>query len=173
MTVPRGYDRLLPGFVMMGQGMVMVMSRMTASAMNAVDRTKAGLASGVTSMSRMVGGTFGVAVMGALVTTIGRSELDSRIPYVPAATRGALANALGSGAVPTGHGTSAQTVSAVRHAFVSALSTGLTIGAAVTVIGAFTALALIQRAPTPAETPQTAQASKTGQSAAEAELTVA
>ena len=173
MTVHTGYGLLLPGFVMMGLGMGLVMSPMTTSAMNAVDRTKAGLASGVTSMSRMVGGTFGVAVMGALVTTIGRSELDSRIPYVPAATRGALANALGSGAVPTGHGTSAQTVSAVRHAFVSALSTGLTIGAAVTVIGAFTALALIQRAPRRAETPQTAQAPKTGQSAAEAELTVA
>jgi EmrB/QacA subfamily drug resistance transporter len=151
LTVHTGYGLLLPGFILMGIGMGLVMSPMTTSAMNAVDRTKAGLASGITSMSRMVGGTFGVAVMGALVTTIGRSDLNTSLPHVPAATRGALANALGSGAVPTGHGTSLQIVSAVRHAFVSALSTGLTIGAAVTVVGAVVAFALIQRAPTQAE----------------------
>ena len=56
------------------------MSPMSTAAMNAVDRTKAGAASGVLSMSRMVGGTFGVAVMGALVATIGRSKLDSEPP---------------------------------------------------------------------------------------------
>jgi hypothetical protein len=44
---------------------------MSTAAMNAVDRTKSGAASGVISMSRMVGGTVGLAVMGALVTTIG------------------------------------------------------------------------------------------------------
>ena len=35
--------------------------------MNAVDQTKAGVASGILSMNRMVGGTFGVAVLGAMV----------------------------------------------------------------------------------------------------------
>ena len=63
-----------PGFVLMGIGMGLMMSPMSTAAMNAVDRTKAGVASGVLSMSRMVGGTFGVAVMGALVTTIGHVE---------------------------------------------------------------------------------------------------
>jgi EmrB/QacA subfamily drug resistance transporter len=168
LTVHTGYGLLLPGFVLMGIGMGLVMSPMTTAAMNAVDRTKAGLASGVTSMSRMVGGTFGVAVMGALVTTIGRSELNTSLPHVPAATRGALAKALGSGAVPTGHGTSVQIVEAVRHAFVSALSTGLTIGAAVTVLGAVVAFALMQRAPTQAEPAPADQASE-----AEAELSLA
>ena len=73
--------------MLMGLGMGLVMSPMSTAAMNAVDRTKAGAASGVLSMSRMVGGTFGVAVMGALVTTIGRSKIDSLLPHVPAATR--------------------------------------------------------------------------------------
>jgi hypothetical protein len=156
----------------MGFGMGLVMSPMTTAAMNAIDRTKAGLASGVLSMSRMVGGTFGVAVMGALVTTIGRAKLDSSIPHVPAATRGALANALGSGAVPTGRGTSPTIVDAVRHAFVSALSTGLTIGAVVTVIGAIAAVALIQRAPTRAETPSAESETTPSVAAAEPEPTL-
>ena len=81
----------------MGLGMGLVMSPMSTAAMNAVDRSKAGAASGVLSMSRMVGSTFGVAVMGALVTTIGGSKIDSSLPHVPAATRDAITNALGSG----------------------------------------------------------------------------
>ena len=46
----------------MGIGMGFVMSPMSTAAMNAVDPTKAGVASGMLSMSRMVGGTLGVAV---------------------------------------------------------------------------------------------------------------
>ena len=51
--------------------------------MNAVDRTKAGVASGILSMNRMVGGTFGVAVLGALVATLGRSKIDELLPQRP------------------------------------------------------------------------------------------
>jgi EmrB/QacA subfamily drug resistance transporter len=173
LTVHTGYGLLLPGFVLMGFGMGLVMSPMSTAAMNAVDRTKAGVASGVLSMSRMVGGTFGVAVMGALVTTIGRSNLDSSLPHVPAATRATLANALGSGSVPTGAHASPQIVEAVRHAFVSALSTGLTIGGTVTVIGAIAAAVLIQRSPTKAEGVPGELASEAAPTEAEAELTAA
>jgi MFS family permease len=147
-TVHSGYLLLLPGFLLMGIGMGLVMSPMSTAGMNAVDRTKAGVASGVLSMSRMVGGTFGVAVMGALVTVIGRSKIDSALPQVPAATRTDLVNSLGSGGL-TGHQASPHVVSAVHEAFVSALSTGLTIGAASTFGAAILAWFLI--APT---TPQ-------------------
>jgi MFS family permease len=172
LTVHTGYGLLWPGFVLMGFGMGLVMSPMTTAAMNSVDRAKAGLASGTLSMSRMVGGTFGVAIMGALVTTIGRSDLNSSLPHVAAATRGKLANALGSGAVPTGHHVSGQIVEAVRHAFVTALGTGLTIGGIVTVIGAIAAFTLIQSpaakaAPVPPELEAEVQAAQ-----GEAELSV-
>src|SRR5690348_14076068 len=121
-TAHSGYGLLLPGFILMGLGMGLVMSPMSTAAMNAVDRTKAGAASGVLSMIRMVGSTFGVAVMGALVATIGRSKIDSGLPHVPAATRSAIANALGSGGTISGHHAPAQVVSVARDAFVSALS---------------------------------------------------
>ena len=61
------FAELWPSFVLMGLGMGLVMSPMSTAAMNAVDRTKAGAASGMLSMSRMVGGTFGVAVLGAFI----------------------------------------------------------------------------------------------------------
>jgi hypothetical protein len=131
----------------MGFGMGLVMSPMSTAAMNAVDRTKAGAASGVLSMSRMVGGSVGLAVMGALVTTIGRSNLDSSLPHGPAAIRAKLASALGSGAAPSGHHASATVVDATRHAFVSALGTGLEVGTAVALIGAVVTWRLIQRVP--------------------------
>ena len=129
-----GYGLLLPGFVLMGLGMGLVMSPMSTAAMNSVDRTKAGAASGLLSMIRMVGSTFGVAVMGALVATIGRSQIDSGLPHVPAATRAAIANALGSGGTVGGQHAPAQVVSVVQKAFVSALGTGLTVSAAATLL---------------------------------------
>ncbi|MGZ4249390.1 MAG: MFS transporter, partial [Solirubrobacteraceae bacterium] len=51
-TVHTTYLRLLPGFVLMGIGIGLVMSPMSTAAMNSVDRTKSGAASGVLSMSR-------------------------------------------------------------------------------------------------------------------------
>ena len=150
-TIHTGYLLLLPGFVLMGVGMGLVMSPMSTAAMNAVDRTKAGAASGVLSMSRMVGGTFGVAVMGALIATIGRSEIDSSLPHLPAATRGTIANSLGSGTALGSQHTSAHVVAAVREAFVSALGTGLTIGAAVTLAGAVLAWRLMETLPKKAQ----------------------
>ena len=74
------------------------MSPMTIAAMNAVDRTKAGVASGTLSMFRMVGGTFGVAALGALVASVGRHDLEQSLPQVPADARDPLVDGLGSGA---------------------------------------------------------------------------
>jgi EmrB/QacA subfamily drug resistance transporter len=141
LTIHSGYLLLLPGFVLMGIGMGLVMSPMSTAAMNSVDRTKAGVASGVLAMSRMVGGTVGLAVMGAVITAVGRAHLDTSLPHVPAATRAHLANALGSGGVQHG---SPQIVSALHGAFVSALSTGLLISTVVTLVGAVLAWILIE-----------------------------
>ena len=173
LTVKTGYGLLLPGFVLMGLGMGLTMSPMSTAAMNAVDRTKAGVASGVLSMSRMVGGTFGVAVMGAMVTAIGKSRLQQGLPHVPTAVRNAIANTLGSGAVPA-HA-SGHVAQVARGAFVSALGTGLTIGAAVTVIGAVVALSLIASRPPakPEPAPVDATVPAPAQADANPELTVA
>ena len=56
------------------------------------------VASGLLSMSRMVGGTFGVAVLGALVSAVGRHDLAQSLPKLPDATRERLVDGLGSGA---------------------------------------------------------------------------
>jgi len=79
LTTTTGYAFLAPGFVAMGIGIALVMSPMSTAAMNAVDRTKAGVASGILSMSRMIGGTMGVAVLGTFIghTTSRADFVDS------------------------------------------------------------------------------------------------
>ncbi len=146
-TLHTGYGLLLPGFVLMGLGMGMVMSPMSTAAMNAVDRTKAGAASGVLSMSRMVGGSVGLAVMGALVATIGRAKLNTSLPQLSAAVRSKIASSLGTGVAHGIPNASHHVITAVQQAFVSALSSGLMVGAAVSLAGALLTLALIGRLP--------------------------
>ena len=60
------YSDLLPAFIAMGSGIALTMSPMSTAAMNAVPEAKAGIASGVLSTFRMVGGSFGIAATGAL-----------------------------------------------------------------------------------------------------------
>jgi EmrB/QacA subfamily drug resistance transporter len=144
-TTHSGYGLLLPGFILMGIGMGLVMSPMSTAAMNSVDRTKAGVASGTVSMSRMIGGTFGVAVMGAIVAAIGRSHLDSSLPHVAAGTRAAIANSLGSGGTLPGAHFTPHIVAATNDAFVAGMTTGLTVSAIAAAVGAGLAALLIER----------------------------
>jgi hypothetical protein len=107
------------------------------------------VASGILSMSRMVGGTFGVAAMGALITGIGRSRLADALPSLPHEQRERIAESLGAGGVRLG----GRVGDAAREAFVSALNSGLRIAAVLAVAGAALAWALIApgRAAEPAE----------------------
>ena len=100
-TVDSGYGRLLPTFVLMGLGIGLVMSPMSTAAMNSVNEAKAGAASGILSMSRMVGGTFGVAAVGAVFQSLSDSKLHSKLADVPlsASQKKWFADNLGSGDV--------------------------------------------------------------------------
>lgn len=64
------FSFLVIPFILLGLGMGFTMSPMSTAAMNAVDRAKAGVASGTLSMTRMVGGTFGIATLGAVVAHV-------------------------------------------------------------------------------------------------------
>jgi EmrB/QacA subfamily drug resistance transporter len=58
---------LLPGLLTGGIGMGMTMTPVTAAAMSAVSVDKAGVGSAVLNSARQVGGSLGIAVMGAIV----------------------------------------------------------------------------------------------------------
>jgi MFS family permease len=151
LTTDTSYGFLVGAFVLMGLGMGLVMSPMSTAAMNAVEPTKAGVASGILSMSRMVGGTFGVAAMGALVTALGSNRIDDLLPALPESARSKLADSLGAG----GAQVSGQVGNAVSEAFVYALNNGLRIAAVVSALGA--ALTWMLIADKPAAVPAAAE----------------
>jgi MFS family permease len=84
-AVDSGYGDLLPGFMLLGVGIALTMSPMTSAAMNAVPVEKAGIASGVLSMFRMIGGSLGVAVTGAIFQgAVGDPETATPLDFVDA-----------------------------------------------------------------------------------------
>lgn len=153
LTADTGFTFLLPSFVLLGIGIGLVMSPMTTAAMNSVDRSKAGVASGVLSMGRMVGSSFGVAIFGAIVATVGSSKLNESLPALPQGARDRLAESLGGGGVSDGSAPG-RVVDATHDAFISAFGTGMKISGVVALIGAVVAAVLISgKKPPAAEQP--------------------
>lgn len=94
------YLLLLPIFVLMGSGMGMTMTPMTAAVMNAVGPERAGLGSAMTNTSREVGGVLGIALLGTILTTKLKSSFTvalTAIAGLPAAQAQALAADAGHG----------------------------------------------------------------------------
>jgi EmrB/QacA subfamily drug resistance transporter len=143
-TVDTGYGLLLPAFVLMGIGMALVMSPMSTAAMNSVEPEKAGVGSGILSMSRMVGATFGVAAIGALFQHLARNELADKLAGtgVSAGEREQLVHSLGAGS--QGESLSPQVVTASHDAFIHAFANGMWLSAGVAALGAVFAFWLIQ-----------------------------
>jgi EmrB/QacA subfamily drug resistance transporter len=149
-AVDSSYMDLLPGFMMLGIGIALTMSPMTSAAMNAVAVEKAGIASGVLSMFRMVGGSLGVAVTGAIFQGLIRSELDSQLAGtgVSAAQRSELAHQFGAASSDALHGMAPaqakQVVAAGQEAFVYALGHAMAVSAGVALAGALIAALAIR-----------------------------
>ena len=97
--VHTGYELLLPSFMIMGVGMALTMSPDVHRRDELGNAEKAGAASGILSMSRMVGGTFGVAAIGALFQHLARARLEDSLSGLPvtSAQREHLVENLGSG----------------------------------------------------------------------------
>jgi hypothetical protein len=140
---------------------------MSTAAMNAVETTKAGVASGILSMSRMVGGTFGVAAIGALFQGLTRGDVHNKLDFVPEDQREKLVEAAGSAGIrdiaqQLDPEAARQIVTTVEESFIHALSTAMWLSLGMTLVGAVVAAVLIdRRAPaattTAADSPQIAE----------------
>ena len=142
-AVDSSYLDLLPGFMLLGIGIAMTMSPMTSAAMNAVPVQKAGIASGVLSMFRMVGGSLGIAVTGAIFQGLVSSRLDTLLSGsgIDAVQRSGIADSLGSGSVSGAlqgldPAQAKQATAAGSEAFVYALGSAMTVAAIVALAGA-------------------------------------
>jgi MFS family permease len=93
------YWRLLPGFLIGGVGMSMTMTPTAAAATRAVPVAKAGVGSAVLNAMRQVGGSLGIALMGAIVahSAGGRRDVEAFLDgFQSALTVAALIAAAGA-----------------------------------------------------------------------------
>jgi EmrB/QacA subfamily drug resistance transporter len=67
--VHSGFWQLLPAMLLGGVGMALTMTPTTSAAMSAVRHDKAGVGSAVLNSARQVGGSLGIATMGAIVAS--------------------------------------------------------------------------------------------------------
>ena len=150
-TIENGttFSQILPGFMILGAGIGLTMSPMSTAAMNAVPTTKAGVASGVLSMFRMIGGTFGVATLGALFQSEATSRLDGTLSGagLTPAERSEFAHQLTGGApqidgVPAAQ--AAKLTAAGQDAFIYGLSQAMILSVSVAVFGVLIAFLLLR-----------------------------
>jgi len=108
---------LLPAMLLGGTGMALTMTPTTSAAMSAVRADKAGVGSAVLNSARQVGGSLGIAIMGAIVASSLKSGLLAGDPQ-PVAFTNALHDALRVAAViaVTGSLVAFLTVRKPRHA---------------------------------------------------------
>jgi MFS transporter, DHA2 family, methylenomycin A resistance protein len=147
-------------FAVLGAGMGLAITPTTAAAMGSVQRQRSGIASGTVNATRQAGSTLGIAVLGAIITSLavtrlGRALIARRLPgaaaqhvaSVTVTTHGAAGLATGAGLPP----------GLLHQLYGSAFSAGLHV--AVLVAGIITlvvaSLALLQFRPgrSPGRTP--------------------
>jgi EmrB/QacA subfamily drug resistance transporter len=161
LTPTSPYSTLLPSFLLIGIGMGAAMTPLSTVAMGAVDRSKAGVASGILGMTRQLGGVFGVALLGAIFASRAHTHVTDSVASlsVPDAVKTQIvANASlgkGGGTLP---GASADLIARIKDAVLGGVVHGLTDTMLVAAIACFVgaALALLLR-PTGEETATAAE----------------
>ncbi|RAJ42796.1 DHA2 family integral membrane protein (MFS transporter) [Kitasatospora sp. SolWspMP-SS2h] len=130
------------GFVM-GAGMAHVMPPVTVAIMGALPREKAGAGSALNNTFRQVGGSLGIAVLGALLSTVYRNGMDDHLAAVPAPVRDRAGESIEStlGVAERLH--LPALVDPAKDAFIHAMHVVSGVSAGVTVLGAVLALLLL------------------------------
>lgn len=141
------YLAMLPVFAVMGHGMGATMAPMTAAVMNSVGHERAGLGSAMTNTSREVGGVFGIALLGTLLTSRLRDAFDpvlATIGLAPA-QEAAVSTAAGHGTLgpqllgSLSPGQRGAVVEAFRESFMSGFRLAVVVGGLVLLVAALVA----------------------------------
>jgi EmrB/QacA subfamily drug resistance transporter len=135
----------------LGAGTGLVMSPMTSAAMGTVPAARAGMASATLNTTRQVGGVFGIAVLGAIVTDVFGSHLVSALtalhlpPQAVTQIAAAAQNSQERGAIPNIPGVDPSAISAaIGNSFTSGLRMAFWVGGPVLLIGSVVAAIMIR-----------------------------
>lgn len=139
LDVDTPYWVLAVGLVVLGSGMALAMTPATSTITDALPRDKQGVGSAMNDLARELGGALGIAVLGSLLASTYRSNLDTGGLPAPVAdqARGsvAIANHLGTAIASRAH-----------TAFVDGLQVALLVGCGVLATAAILTVVLGRRA---------------------------
>jgi EmrB/QacA subfamily drug resistance transporter len=165
---------ILPSMVVMGSGMALTMAPMTSAVMASVPVQRAGVASAATNTSRELGGVFGIALLGAIVTSAFNRAFQARLltagfpsravhtiaagasQHGAAAGRLTVATVLRNAPPGTARSTAVTIVNAVHDSFVHAIHVGLVVAVGFAVLASIVS-AVFVRSHAGQEHPPTAQ----------------
>jgi EmrB/QacA subfamily drug resistance transporter len=134
------YPQLLPAMIIGGIGMPMAMSPTTAAAMATVPVDKAGVGAGVLNSFRQVGGSLGIALLGAIMA----SQSSSFARNAEAAYRAKVQKAAALGIhLPAPSAQQKQAVA--QQAFVHGLHNALLVAAAIALGAVFVGATLVRK----------------------------
>jgi MFS family permease len=141
LTVDSGFLIIAIAFGLIGSGMGLAVAPASTAIVGTLSPDKVGAGSGLRSMVQLLGGSFGVAIIGSLATTAFRASMHASfagaLHRLPAGARQAAGNQIGdavgvAGTLP--HGLAQATKEAANQAFVSGLRLAAMVGVAVMVV---------------------------------------
>jgi predicted MFS family arabinose efflux permease len=155
-TVDSGYGLVAAVLLILGAGMGMAMAPATDSVMGSLPLAKASVGSAMNDTTRMVGGALGVAILGSLLSSGYRSDVEAATTALPAPAGDAANDTLGGALQVAGQlgGPAGRALTdASQHAFVSGMGTAALVAAAVTLAGSLAALVLLPSREAPVAEP--------------------
>ncbi len=132
---------------LMGIGMGLTMTPMTAAVMGTVPMQRAGMASATTNTSREVGGVFGIALLGAILTAKMKVALTASLvalDIAPALREKLVFAATHGGSSTTGAPQNPVITAAFHGAFVAGMRSALLVSAIALYVGSVLAFAFIR-----------------------------
>ena len=148
-TVGSGYGYAALWVTIVGAGLGFALPGAMNAALGALSAERSGVGSALIMALRQVGGTFGVAILGSILSTAYRSGLQAAV--VPAALSATVRDSVAEGVAVAHQIGSAALFAMVRAAFVHGMDVMLAVCGGIAVVGIVLTLVFLPRRSEPAE----------------------
>src|SRR5215207_1446503 len=147
-----GVGVLLGWFFLLALSMGWVMAPATEAVVGAVPAARSGVASAMNTVARMVAGALGVAVIGSLVNSIYRTDLEPHVTGLPAPAREAAGESIGAAGAVAAHlpgDAGSALMAGAADAFTGAMGIGMVVAGAMSLAAAVLVARVLPGKPAP------------------------
>jgi hypothetical protein len=138
--VDSGFATIALSYALLGMGIGLAMTPATDSVMGSLPLAKASVGSAVNDATRTTGGALGVAILGSILTSGYRGDMDA--VTAPASAHDSLAGALAA-AGQIGGSAGERLASTAQQAFVNGMHSAVLVAAGIALVGALVALVFL------------------------------